>query len=138
VHFRCCVYMVVNVNILSHAYHYHTLAIEACVASSYPGLFIPASVACSINVGEGLVKIITCSDIPVRNLWRVAFSFCTAVRLLSEPKKLHQDCLMFTAHSLHGLLLQSVVHSLNCGFSVNVPTSRYITAHDQFYQPSPH
>jgi len=113
-----------------------SLAIEACIAS-YPGLFIPVSVACSINVGEDLVKMITCSDIPVHNLWRAAYSFCTDVWLLSEPKKRHQDCLMSTAHSLHGLWLQSVVHSLNCGFSGNVPTSRYNTAHDQFYQASP-
>ena len=102
--------VVVDVNILSRAYH--SLAIEACIAS-YPGLFIPVSVACSINVEEeDLVKMITCSDIPVHNLWRVAYSFCTDVWLLSEPKKHHQDYLMSTAHSLHSLWLQSIVHSL--------------------------
>jgi len=28
------------------------------------GLLTPAFVACSTNVGEGLVKLVTCSDIP--------------------------------------------------------------------------
>ena len=29
----------------------------------YPGIFTPVFVACSTNVGEGLVKLITCNDI---------------------------------------------------------------------------
>ena len=53
--------------------------------------------------------------------------------LLSEPKKCHQDCLISTAWSM--VAVGSAL--LNCGFSGNVPTSRYITARDQFYQPSP-
>jgi len=56
--------------------------------------------------------MITCSDIPVRNLWRVAYSFCTDVRLLSEPKKRHQDCLMLTAHLLHGLYMVAIGNAL--------------------------
>jgi len=34
--------------------------------ASYPGLLTPAFVACSTNAGEGLVKLITCSDVPGR------------------------------------------------------------------------
>jgi len=33
---------------------------------SYPGLLTPAFVACSTNTGEGLVKLITCNDVPGR------------------------------------------------------------------------
>jgi len=36
--------------------------------ASYPGLLTPAFVACSTNVGEGLVKLITCNDVP--DVWR--------------------------------------------------------------------
>ena len=32
--------------------------------ASYPGLLTLAFVACSTNVGEGLVKLITCNDRP--------------------------------------------------------------------------
>ena len=32
--------------------------------ASYPGLLTPVFVACSTNVGTGLVKLITCSDVP--------------------------------------------------------------------------
>jgi len=40
--------------------------------ASYPGLPTPAFVACSTNVGEGLVKLIMCSDVPGRwvDVWR--------------------------------------------------------------------
>jgi len=31
---------------------------------SYPGLLTPVFVACSTNVGEGLIKLIMCSDVP--------------------------------------------------------------------------
>ena len=54
--------------------------------ASYPGLLTPVFVACSTNVGEGLVEL-------SRVIWRawtcggVAHSFCTAVKRLSESKK---------------------------------------------------
>ena len=32
--------------------------------ASDPGLLTPVFVACSTNTGEGLVKLITCNDIP--------------------------------------------------------------------------
>jgi len=32
--------------------------------ASYPGLLTPALVTCTTNVGEGLVKLITCNDVP--------------------------------------------------------------------------
>jgi len=43
----------------------------ACVAS-YPGLLTPAFVACSTNMGEGLVKLTTCNDVPGSwvDVWR--------------------------------------------------------------------
>ena len=69
--------------------------------------------------------------------WGVVHSFCTAVKRLSESKKRHQDCLMSSTQSFYSPCLQSVVHSLTCCFSRNVPllhTSRYIIACNQFYQ----
>jgi len=30
----------------------------------YPGILTPALVTCSTNMREGLVKLITCSDVP--------------------------------------------------------------------------
>jgi len=50
----------------------------------------------------------------------VAYSFCTAVKRLSETKKYCQDCLMSSPQSFHGSRLQSVMHSLTC-LSENVP-----------------
>jgi len=32
----------------------------------YPGLLTPVLVICSTNAGEGLVKLITCNDVPGR------------------------------------------------------------------------
>ena len=34
-------------------------------ASPYPGLLTPVFVTCSTKAGEGLVKLITCNDVPV-------------------------------------------------------------------------
>ena len=34
------------------------------VLGSYPGLSTPVFVACSDNMGEGLVKLIACTDVP--------------------------------------------------------------------------
>ena len=34
--------------------------------ASYPGLLTPESVACSIEAGEGLVKLSQCNDVPGR------------------------------------------------------------------------
>jgi len=72
----------------------------------------------------------------------VVHSFCTVVKWLSEPKKRCQDCLMSSAQSFYGArpCLQSVAHSLTCGFSRNLPLlhmSRYTIARDQFYQAFP-
>jgi len=51
------------------------VAIEAQAAvrlALCPGLFTPAFVACSTNVGEVLVKLITCKDVPGHwvDVWR--------------------------------------------------------------------
>jgi len=84
--------------------------------ASYPGLLAPAFVACSsINAGKGLVKL---SHV-VWHTWMcggVAYSFCTAVKRLSESKKHRQDCLMSSAQSFYSPFLQSVVHLLTCCF----------------------
>jgi len=97
--------------------------------ASYPGLLAPAFVTCSTNAGEGLVKL---SHV----VWRtwmcggVAHSFCTAVKWLSESKKRRQ---ILSSQLFYGPCLQSVVHSLTCCFSGNVPLlrmSRYIITCD--------
>jgi len=57
----------------------------------------------------------------------VAYSYCTAVKWLSEPKKHRQDCLMSRARLLAVFW--------ECATPPHVhPMSRYVTAHDQFYQ----
>jgi len=94
----------------------------------YLGLLTPALVVCK---GEGLVKLITCNDIPGRvEEWH---SFCIAVKRLSEAKKRFQDCLMLSFQSFYGPCSWLVAHSLTRSFSRNVPllhTSRHVTAHD--------
>jgi len=51
-----------DVYIHTHSVYMYVSARVNC--SSYLGLLTPASVACSTNVGRGLVKLIACSDIP--------------------------------------------------------------------------
>jgi len=48
---------------------YRTLCVTV---ATYPGLLTPLFVACSTNAGEGLVRLIMCSDIPGRwvDVWR--------------------------------------------------------------------
>jgi len=40
--------------------------------ASYPGLLDPVVIACITNAGEGLLKLITCNDVPWHwvNVWR--------------------------------------------------------------------
>ena len=93
----------------------------------YPGLLTPVFVTCSINAGEGLVKL---SHLDV---WRSDTFLCTAVKRFSESKKRRQDCLMSSAQLFYGPYLQSVAHSLTCRFCGNVPllhTSRYVIPRD--------
>jgi len=107
--------------------------------ASYPGLLTPAFVACSTNVGEGLVKLSHVQG----HTWAcggVAHSFCTALNWLSESKKRYQDCLMSSAQLFYGPCLQSVAHSLTpflpgmCHSSTLPGTSLHVT---QFYQAFP-
>ena len=98
-------------------------------------------VACSTNVGEGLVKLITCNDVPGRwvDVWRVEHSLCTAVRRLSESKRRHQGCLMSSAQSFYGPCLDSVAYSLAvllgmCYSSTCPGTSLHVIS---FARPSP-
>jgi len=105
--------------------HAHT---SPCYAlASYPGLLTPAFVTCSTNTGEGLVKLITCNNVPGHvKEWHIP-----SVKQLSEPKKRCQDCLMLSTQSFYGSCLWLVAHSLTCGFSRNVPLlhmSRYVNA----------
>ena len=96
--------------------------------ASYPGLLTPSFVTCSTDVGKGLVKL---SHVQ-RRTWTcggVAYSFCTAVKWLSESKKCRQNCVMSSTQLFYGPCLWSVAHSLSCCFSRNVPllhTSRYV------------
>ena len=85
--------------------------------ASYPGLLTPVFVACSTNVGEGLVKLVTCSDVHgCVEEWHIL-----SVQLRDDFLKCHQDCLMSTAQLLHGPWLRLVVYSLTCSLSKNVP-----------------
>ena len=43
---------------------FNTPSNQVPLLASYPGLLTPVFVACSINTGESLVKLIMCSDIP--------------------------------------------------------------------------
>jgi len=54
---------------MDHFMHMPSLAIHCycCVCGLYPGLLTPAFVTCITNTGEGLVKLITCCDVP--GLW---------------------------------------------------------------------
>ena len=52
----------------------------------------------------------------------------------SELNNRHQDCLMSSTQSSHGPCLRSVVHSLTCGFSGNVPLLLHVIS---FTTPSP-
>jgi len=54
-------------------------------ASPYPGFLTPVFVTCSTEAGEGLVKLITCNDVP-GCVEEQQISFCTAVKRLSELK----------------------------------------------------
>ena len=67
--------------------------------ASYPSLLTPAFIACSTNVGEGLVKLITCSDVPGHwvNVWKSGTFLLYSSKWLSEPKKHCQDYLMLSA-----------------------------------------
>jgi len=97
---------------------------HSCIAS-YPGPLTPAFVACSSNTGEGLVKLITCHDVPGRfgDVWRSGIFLLYSRKVTFELKRRHQDYLMLSAQSFYGPCLQSIVHSLTCtcGFSWNVP-----------------
>ena len=68
--------------------------------ASYTGLLTPVLVTCCHHTEEGLVKLVTCSDVSGCwvDMWRSGM-LLTAVRWLSEPKKCCQDYLMSTAQS---------------------------------------
>jgi len=69
-------WVAVVTSMLQHRY-YTMVYIYGCshccdLAASYPGLLNLAFVACIANMGEGLVKLITCNDVPGRlvDVWR--------------------------------------------------------------------
>jgi len=45
---------------------------EGVSLASYPGLLTPVFVTCSTNMGEGLLELITCNDVPghLGDMWR--------------------------------------------------------------------
>ena len=52
------------------------VCLHVCVAW-FPGLLTPAFVTCSTNAGEGLVKLVTCSDVGGRmEEWHVCVCAC--------------------------------------------------------------
>jgi len=53
--------------------------------ASYPGLLTPEFVTCNFNTGEGLVKLVLCSDVPRHwvEMWRNGtFSYTTRGSLI--------------------------------------------------------
>jgi len=67
------------------------------------------------------------------DVWRSGTFLLYSCKAASESKKRHQDSLMSSAQSFYRPCLQSVVHSLTCCFSGNVPllhTSRYVIPRD--------
>jgi len=54
----------------SKGYQFHR-RLKARLAS-YPGLLTPVFVTCSTNMGEGLLGLITCNDVPGHwgDMWR--------------------------------------------------------------------
>jgi len=95
-----------------------------CVLASLRRLFHlhVALVVCSIGVGGGLVKLVTCSDVPGRwvDVWRsgihVFFLYRCSCGVTPDPVKHCQDCQILTAQSLRDPWLCSVVLSLACVF----------------------
>ena len=64
------------------------------VLASYPGLLNPAFVTCSTNTGEGLVKLMTCSDILRHwvDMWRsdIFPEYCKWVCYWTQPQTLQR------------------------------------------------
>ena len=98
----------------------------------------PKSILSWMNAGEGLVKQITCNDIPGRlEEWhRITASKWVCYRLQTQTSE-WLEC--STAGSLGDISrVQKATLQL---YRRNVPllhTPRYVTAHDQFYQAFPH
>ena len=58
----------------------------------YPGLLTPASVTCSANAGEDLVKLITCNDVPGRvEEWHIPGK--TGALLIANTDQKTTECL---------------------------------------------
>jgi len=70
-------------------------------------------------VGEGLVKLIMCSDVP--GCWvdvgRSGTFLLYSCKVAFWTQETPQNCLMSSTQSFHGPCLWSVVHSLICSFS---------------------
>ena len=83
------------------------------IVALYPGLLAPAFVACSTNMGDGLVELITCSGIPSMEACTFLLYSCKAAFWTQERR---QDCLMSSTQSFYGPCLWSLAHSHTCGF----------------------
>jgi len=103
--------------------------------ASYLGLLTPAFVTCSTNAGKGLVKLITCNDIPGRvEEWHIPGRTMSALPITNTDCRTTEH---LTSDSLgDDSWVQKAALQL-C--RRNVPllhTSRYVIARDQFYQAS--
>ena len=113
------------------------------VLASYSSLLTPAFVACSTNVGEGLVKLMTCSDISRR--WvdmRRSGTFpekpWVCYRLQPQTMQWLRDWHQAVRYSVVWVTFlgfRKLPHSyIECATPPHVhPTSRYVTVHGQFY-----
>ena len=97
----------------------------AKLVASYPGRLSPVFVACSTKVGESLVKLITCSDVPAWALggcvdeWQ--HSFCTTgVEWISELERRCKDYLIICFSVISGCDQQHH-HFQECATPAHVP-----------------
>jgi len=100
----------------------------------YPGLLTPAFVACSTNVGEGLVKLITCNDIPgLVEEWHLPGKTASKWVRYQHTQTVERLRAWYQTVSW----VQKATLQL---YRRNVPLlhmSRYVIARDQFYQTFP-
>ena len=102
--------------------------------ASYPGLLTPAFVTCSINVGEGLVKLITCNDIPTH--WVDVVRSGTFLLYSCKVAFWTQEMLPRLS-GVNGAVILQFFWEYATSPHVH-PTFRYIIARDQCYQAFPH
>ena len=112
--------------------HYDTICFQlASTLTSYPVLLAPAFVACSTDAGKAWY--VTCNDVPVSSLeeWHIP---------RKPPVSWHSDDCNHWPCSSRAVHIRQFwwVHKAapqECATSPNIhPTSRHITASDEFFQ----